>query len=413
MIPLIKNARDKATGLLQPSQADLDRGMALHKDAVVIDAYGFTAYSTPADMALEVESAFQAGATHLDLQRLIHCLSITGVVKDEKARAEFTEAVDASGVTCVVQNAGEGRNVFESLERMSFFNYVCDELPHLVNKAVNADDIRRAKKGGRHCLFLSLNNPVMDQHWDFWDDEMQWLRTFYRAGIRIMHLTYNRRNRCGDGCAEPANAGLSDYGIDVIDEMNRLGIIVDVAHSGKQTSVEAAKVSTKPIVASHSGAMALNEHVRNKADDVIQAICDGGGYVGVCAIPPFLGRSRDIIALLDHIDYLKSKYSADHVAIGCDITYKPRHPKPVTEILSKVKAKRSFWSHWPPDDPLNLPEALDECLTGSLAWTNWPLFTVGMVQRGYSDEDIRKIIGGNCLRVIEACRTIGQQDNRK
>ena len=152
MISLIKNACDKAISLLQPSQADLDRGMALHRDAIVVDAYGFTAYSTPENMVSEVESAFQAGATHLDLRRLIQSLSITGVVNDDNARAEFIEAIEAAGVTCVVQNAGEGRNVFESLERMSVFTYVCDELPHLVCKAVKAEDIRRAKKDGRHCL---------------------------------------------------------------------------------------------------------------------------------------------------------------------------------------------------------------------------------------------------------------------
>jgi len=88
----------------------------------------------------------------------------------------------------------------------------------------------------------------------------------------------------------------------VVEEMNRPGVIVDVAHSGQQTSLEAAKVSTRPIVASHSGTMAMNEHVRNRSDDVIRAICDGGGYVGICVIPPFLGRSGDINAMLDHID---------------------------------------------------------------------------------------------------------------
>jgi membrane dipeptidase len=397
----IQVARDKALALLQPTKAQLEHGQELHRASIVVDSYGFTAHAIPACMQSVVEKAAAAGATHHEIQRLIHNLMVTGVVTDEDARAEFNAAIDASGVTCVVQNAGEGRNLQESLERMSLFTHVCDELPNVV-KAVSARQIEQAAKDRCHCLFLSLNNPIMDQRWDFWESELHWLSVFKQAGIRIMHLTYNRRNRCGDGCAEPANAGLSDFGRDVIGRMNELGLIVDVAHSGQRTSQEAALASAKPIVASHSGVMALNEHARNKTDDVIRAICDGGGYVGVCAIPPFLGRSRDIVAMLDHIQDLRDRFGADHVAIGCDATYLPDLPPRVSAIQKKLNPKRSFWSHWPPNDPLFEPGAEDDCRTGSLCWTNWPLFTVGLVQRGFSDEDIRKVIGGNCLRVMRA-----------
>ncbi len=410
MNDLIHNARERALALLKPTPSELEHGLQLHHDAVVVDAYGFNALSVPSDMKIQVEQAYEAGATQLDLQKLVHCLMVTGVVNDKAARSEFDQAIEAAGVTCVIQNAGEGRNVFESLERMSWFTFVCDELSDRVTKAVSVADIHRAKQENRQCLVFSLNNPIMDQHWDFWDDEMKWIRTFYHTGVRIMHLTYNRRNRCGDGCVEPANGGLADYGRDVIREMNRLGVIVDVAHSGEQTSLEAARASEKPIVASHTGARAMNDHVRNKSDEVIESICDHDGYVGVCAIPPFLGRSGDILAMLDHIDYLTKRFGARHVAIGCDATYQPPHPSGVDQILGQVKQKKSFWSHWPPNDPLLKPGAEDECRTGSLAWTNWPLFTVGMVQRGYSDDDIGKIVGGNCLRVMLANQSDRQMD---
>ena len=117
------------------------------------------------------------------------------------------------------------------------------------------------------------------------------LKIFYQLGIRMMHLTYNRRNMIGDGCAEESNAGLSDFGRAVVKEMNRLGIIVDVAHSGEKTSLEAARLSDRPVVASHSGARALNDHFRCKSDELIKAICDTGGYIGVCCIRA-LGRGH-------------------------------------------------------------------------------------------------------------------------
>ena len=134
----------------------------------------------------------------------------------------------------------------------------------------------------------------------------------------------------GDGCAEKANGGLSDFGRAAITEMNKIGVIPDVAHSGWRTSLEAARISKKPVIASHSGAAAVNRHIRNKPNEVIQAIVDSGGYVGVCCIPPFLGKSGDINALLDHVDHLAKKYGAltygaGHVAIGTDVNYTSRY----------------------------------------------------------------------------------------
>ena len=109
-----------------------------------------------------------------------------------------------------------------------------------------------------------------------------------------MHLTYNRRNVLADGCAEPANAGISDLGRAAIAEMNRVGVIVDVAHSGWRTSLEAAKASSKPMVASHSGAVAVHRHIRSKPDEVIRAIADSGGYVGVFSVASFLAGAETL-----------------------------------------------------------------------------------------------------------------------
>src|SRR5437867_3769946 len=105
--------------------------------------------------------------------------------------------------------------------------------------------------------------------------------------------------------------------------MNRVGVIVDVAHSGWQTCIDAAKTSGKPIVASHTGCWSLHPHRRSKSDDVIKAIVDADGYIGVYSIPAFLGRTEDICAMLDHIDTIAKKFGADHVAIGTDVSYTP------------------------------------------------------------------------------------------
>src|SRR5690606_15386093 len=106
---------------------------------------------------------------------------------------------------------------------------------------------------------------------------------------------------------------------------------------------------------------------------------------------------------LDHVDHVRKRFGADHVAIGTDVLYAPPLPESVSRLMQSLRRQRSFWSHWPADEPYLQPGSCDECETakaGSLVWTNWPLFTVGLVQRGCSDEEIRKIIGGNVLRVL-------------
>jgi len=214
----------------------------------------------------------------------------------------------------------------------------------------------------------------------------------------MMHLTYQRRNMIGDGSGETANAGLSDFGREVVREMNRVGVIVDVAHSGWQTALEAAQVSGKPVVASHSSCAALFPHIRSKPDEVIKALCDTGGYIGIYAVPGFLGLSDDLLAMLDHIDYAVKTFGAEHVAIGMDYCATASTYHSELRKMGKLQQRQRWRWLWQPGPEGSPP---DHDLPGMLScyWTNWPYITVGLVQRGHSDEDIRKIIGGNVLRV--------------
>jgi membrane dipeptidase len=229
-------------------------------------------------------------------------------------------------------------------------------------------------------------------------DELRHIRLFFELGIRMMHVTYNRRNLLGDGCAELANGGLSDLGRAAVAEMNRVGVIVDVAHSGWQTSLEAAQVSQKPMVASHTACDAVNHHIRAKPAEVIKAIVDGGGMVGICCIPNFLGGDGGIPALVAHIDYVVQRFGADHVGIGTDISYTSANAAAENRKIPRRQPRRTRYEALWPEGALGGKYAE----SASLAWTNWPLFTVGLVQRGYGDDDIRKILGLNMLRVARA-----------
>ncbi|MCB1061711.1 MAG: membrane dipeptidase [Verrucomicrobiae bacterium] len=397
--PAIQKGRDAALAILQPTPKDLEHGLQLHADSLVFDSYGFSPRSAVDGEALK--AAVLAGASDLELEDMREEMGMIRCVTDAAEQREYREGWRASGVTCVFQNAGqEGQDPMRLLKRLARFTFTTDMLSDFVSKAVTPDDIDAVKKAGRHCLYFTGNGVPLTQQWESIPDELRYLRVFYQLGIRMMHLTYQRRNMIGDGCGEEANAGLSDFGKAVIAEMNRVGVIPDCAHSGWQTSLEAAQISEKPVVASHSVAGALYAHIRSKPDEVIKAIADTDGYIGICCISRFLRGKGDINAFLDHIDYVAKKFGVDHVAIGTDVAYGSRNSAEENKkaAVGGLRRKREpFRSLWPKDDFIPTAEA-----AASLAWTNWPMFTVGLVQRGYSDEDIQKILGGNVMRVSRA-----------
>ncbi len=398
----IQRAHDCALSLLKPSRADLEHGLDLHKNSIVIDSYGFGP-----NMAPDVDRILAAraeGASPAEIQNMREDMSMTRQVADAAEQLEFKAAWDASGVTCTFRNAGEeGQSPLKLIKRLAHFVYVCDFLRDFTPKAVTPDDIPLAKQAGRHCYYLTCNGVPLAENWLTVEEELTYLSVFYQLGCRMMHLTYNRRNMLGDGCAETANGGLSDLGRRVIAEMNRLGLIVDVAHSGWRTSLEAAQISAAPIVASHTVCDAVHHCCRAKPDDVIRTIADGGGLIGICGIPGFLGGTGTITALIDHVMHVVKTFGADYVAIGTDTNYASATSLADPNWMSVLpRARPRFESFWPPDDPDRLKCFQEPHQKLSLNWVNWPMFTVGLVQRGLADDDIQKIIGGNVLRVARA-----------
>lgn len=402
----IQQARKVALSVLQPKEADLARGLELHANSLVFDAYGFAPRGA-IDAAI-INEAVQLGATDAELLDLREELPMTTPARHETERREFLEAFLAAGVTCIFQNAGEeGSDPLRLIKRLARFTFLTDTLKDDCSKALTPADVVAAKKARQTCLAFTMNGVPLTMNWESVRDELRYVRVFQQLGVQMMHLTYNRRNPLGDGAGESNDGGLSDFGHTAVAEMNRLGIIVDVAHSGWRTSLEAAKASRKPMVASHTTCAGLYRHFRGKPDETITAICDTGGYIGMCCIPKFLGGKGDLNAFLDHLDYAIQKFGAEHVAIGTDIAYVSRNSAAEQAKIVKRPDGRSVfagsgarWEHLWPADPF---QPADNA-TQSLAWTNWPLYTVGMVQRGHSEETIRKVLGENVLRVWGANR---------
>ena len=391
-----EEGRALALKMLQPTQKELEHGLELHHNSFVFDAYGFMPGGGGKAERLEQIIAENGSRDERSAAREEFSSNLA-FFQNPAMKKMLREAFEFSGVDCIFQNAGvEGNDVERMLKRLSCFTLLTDREEDLFERAVFPEKLEGIRQRGHKALYLTTNGVPLSSKLVSAEEALEHIAVFFRLGVRMMHLTYNRRNLIGDGCAEKADGGLSDFGRMVIAEMNRVGIIPDVAHSGQRTSLEAALCSKRPVVASHTVAGRLSTHFRAKSDEVIEAIKKSGGYVGICCIPRFLGGSSNICAFLDHIEYAARKFGVDHVAIGTDrsTTLAP------CEFSGTPAPSRRIWeSYWP--DPGDGGSKVTEEQFNSLMWLNWPCFTVGLVQRGFSDAEIQKIIGGNVLRVVK------------
>lgn len=382
--------------MLNPTQKELDHGLELHRNSLVFDAYGFMPSGGGFAERIEKIIAENGSRDELSAAREEFASHLSYMQNPVMVR-KLSEALEYAGVDCIFQNAGvEGNDVEKLLKRLSCFTSLTDRLDGIFERATIPSKIEGIWKRGHKALCFSANGVPLPYRFVSAEESLEHIAVFSRLGVRMMHLTYNRRNLIGDGCAEKANGGLSDFGRMVIAEMNRTGVIPDVAHSGQRTSYEAASCSSKPVVASHTVAGKLSFHYRGKCDEVIEAIKKTNGYVGICAIPRFLSGASNICAMMDHIEYVARKFGVDHVAIGTDRSTRLAMP----EYAGTPQRSRPIWEKYAPD-PGDGGSKVTEEQFNSICFLNWPLFTVGLVQRGFTDDEIRKIIGGNVLRVLK------------
>jgi membrane dipeptidase len=173
----------------------------------------------------------------------------------------------------------------EAVMGIGRFEREIDRNPGVLSRIRSVADLQAAKAAGRTGLIYGFQDGVA------FETDLSRLAELHRLGIRIVQPTYNRRNLLGDGCLEPANAGLSKTGIEAIAKMNELGILVDLSHCGRQTAADAIKASTRPVAFTHTGSAAQNDHPRNRTDAELRAIADKGGVSGVFFMP-FLSEGR-------------------------------------------------------------------------------------------------------------------------
>lgn len=247
-----------------------------------------------------------------------------------------------------------------------------------------ADEIVQAKRDGVLAIVLMFqNSSPLGRNLDY-------VELFYRLGVRSMNLAYNQNEAAADGCMEPRDAGLSKFGRRVVAEMNRVGMLLDLSHTGYRSSMDAMAVATAPVAFTHSNAARVFDHPRNLRDDQIDACVATGGVIGMNGHPVFVKEGTaapSVDDLLRHLSYLIERAGIDHVGLGLDFSQPPGDQ--MTEARYRWLQAEEVWLPGTlPPPPWTYP-IRDASLLGTI--------TEGLVRLGLSDDDIRKILGGNFL----------------
>ena len=282
-----------------------------------------------------------------------------------------------SGVNFVSLNIGMDLNSFENTMQVlaRYRSYVASH-PDQYVLALTVEDIRKAKESGKLAVAFDLegSDPLLGN--------LNMISLYYDLGVRQMLLAYNKDNRAAGGCME-GNIGLTDFGKDVIKEMNRVGMVVDVSHMGYRATMEAFEVSQAPVIFSHSNPNGLRPHARNISDEQIRACAQTGGVIGINGIGDFLGGTSSEL-IVQNIEYVMNLAGPEHVGLGLDYVIDKQ------ELIEYIE---TYPDIFPPEkikDYLSFvePEQFSE-------------FTELLCQKGYSEQIIRGILGSNFLRVAE------------
>jgi membrane dipeptidase len=349
---------------LELSKDEAEHALALHSESIVIDA-SIVAFIDLVGEDIWLDDVIRGGVT-------------------------------ASNVTVCMQ-----RTLSEALREVSEYHSWAEKKAEKALIVRRASDIETAKDEGRHGVILGPQNS------SFLEGNVRFLDTAWDWGIRIMQICYSTRNEAADGCAERTDAGLSYFGVELVEAMNRRRMLIDLSHVGDRSTMEAIERSRDPVCFTHvcprvTTPMELSPYAtwaggetflefargRGRTDEALQACAEKGGVVGVT---PFFAKkaapSKLTDDLMDQVDYTVDLVGADHVGFGSDLDF--RNSVTRAAYIHKHPERVDVTYHTPMDR------------SWGYGWLEYmPNFAKGLVARGYSDDEIRGILGGNFLRLF-------------
>lgn len=293
-------------------------------------------------------------------------------------------------VVTVGNPALHGPSAFDDMKReLDEYDAHIRAHPDRFVRGTRVADIDRAAQRGTIALLYYTQNATPVQ------DDLERVRVLHDLGVRVMQLTYNTRNLVGDGCLERTNSGLSTFGIELVERMNAVGMIVDVSHCGMATTLEGINASKQPVAVTHAGCKSVYDHPRNKTDEALQALAARGGVIGIFQINPYLGpKERNTIDdYIRHIDHAVKVAGIEHVGIGSDREHRripdtEEEKQKLIDELSRLRPVTAATFRWPFFiTELNHPRRMETIADRLRA-------------RGYAAADIDKILGANFRRLF-------------
>lgn len=304
---------------------------------------------------------------------------------------ELIDQILASGTRAIALTLTDpklfGHEAFDVLleDLAAYDKYFYDHPAHFI-KATKLADIDQAIKENKLAVFylIQSSEPI--------EKDLKRLDLLYNLGLRSVQMTYNSRNYVGDGCYERTDAGLSNFGLELIDRLNSKNMLIDLSHAGMKTMAETIEASKKPVIISHSTCRALNPHLRNTTDENLKLLANHGGVIGMCQIRTFMTKEKtnNLEVYFDHIDHAVKTAGIDHVAIGSD---RDHRVIPNSEEEIKILLEEEGAQFKPADWPLYL-----EKLNGP---RRMDVVRENLMKRKYTQAQIDKIMGGNLYRLYK------------
>jgi microsomal dipeptidase-like Zn-dependent dipeptidase len=298
-------------------------------------------------------------------------------------RALFQE-LKLGGVTAVHATIVYWEDARQTLALLADWNQRFREHGDLIRPVGSGDDIRAAKREDRIAFLLGAQNctPI--------EQDLGLVEIFRRLGLAVMQLTYNNQSPLGGGCYEAADSGLTRFGREVLQEMNRVGMIADLSHSGERTTLDAIAHSARPVCISHANPAFFHENIRNKSEQVLRTLGQSGGMLGFSLYPLHIGGAgRNLEDFSAMVARTAELMGVEHIGIGTDTVR--NWPDSVLDWMRSGRWTRSSarpqWPQWP-------------------SWfrtpADFPNLTAALLARGFSHQDVARIMGENWLAFFDA-----------
>ena len=297
----------------------------------------------------------------------------------------------AGGVTCAHVTICYWEQTLETLRNIGAWNRLFEQNADLIRPVHTAADVRAAEAEGRTGIVFGFQNCTpLDGNVDF-------VEIFHQLGVRFMQLTYNNQSLLATGCYEAEDNGITRFGKEVIREMNRVGMVIDMSHTAERSTLEAIEISERPITVSHANPTFFHNALRNKSDAVLKALSQSGGILGFSLYPFHLKNGPDctLEEFCTMVAQTVDLMGIDHVALGSDLCQ--------NQPLSILHWMRN--GRWTKEMDYGEGSASNASWPKPLSWfqsnADFPNVIQGLRTKGFAEDEIAKIMGGNWLRFFE------------